>query len=313
MENNRGQPWWDDRTTISIDRTETRAYDESIFLTPKSIYSYLDSKIYGCDEYKKKMSVAIWSALNRHTKTNFLVIGESGCGKTELARVLSKIYPNVAIFDSSNASPKAFRGNNTLTDCLLNIDDSKPAFVFIDEFDKCISKGSEVGSMMEAELLKLTEGAQVYVGEEKQRKLVDTSLINFIFMGTFAELKKEREVNIGFSAVSGAVSKDTPITKDDIIESDALSNEFLGRMNGGIIQLPAMTSDTAKAILRDSRYNPISRLEQQYNISITISNERIDELANITPKFGVRGIYSELQEKLCDALFENSESTSITL
>lgn len=54
--NNRGQPWWDDRTTVNINCTETGAYDENLFISPKSVYSYLDSKIYGCEEYKKDVS-----------------------------------------------------------------------------------------------------------------------------------------------------------------------------------------------------------------------------------------------------------------
>ncbi len=306
-------PWWDDRTAFSPQKEATNSYDEKIFATPKSIYEYFDSKLYGCEEYKKKMSVAIWSSIHRNTKTNFLVIGESGCGKTELARILRDIYPNTVIYDASNASPKSFRGNNSLTDCLLNVDASQKPWVFIDEFDKCITKGSEVGSMMAAEILKLAEGAQVFVGEEKQRKLVDTSLVNFVFLGTFAELKKEREPSIGFGSKDSSLSKDSPITKEDLIESDALSNEFLGRINGGIIQLPSMNTETAMKILKDTRYSPISRLEKQYGVSIKLSPEQLEKLANITPEYGVRGIYSELHEKICDALFENSETSSIQI
>jgi ATP-dependent protease Clp ATPase subunit len=311
--NTQEKPWWDDRATINAENTVTNTYDEKLFSTPKSIYAYFDSKIYGCDQYKKKMSVAIWSAIHRRTKTNFLIIGESGCGKTELARVLKEIYPNTVIYDSSNASPKAFRGNNTLTDCLIGIDETTPAFIFIDEFDKCISKGSEVGPMMQSEILKLAEGAQVYVGEDKNRKLVDTSLINFVFMGTFADLKKEREVNIGFNSSNDSHFKESPITKADIIDSNALSNEFLGRINGGIIQLPAMTPERAKAILSDARYSPVKRLEEQYGITISLSIDKIDELANMSTEYGVRGIYSELQEKLCDVLFEDSNASSVSI
>lgn len=57
--NIREQPWWDDRSTLSIESEAVNSYDKQIFTTPKSICSYLDSKIYGCNDYKKKMSVAI--------------------------------------------------------------------------------------------------------------------------------------------------------------------------------------------------------------------------------------------------------------
>ena len=309
--NNRGHPWWDDR--VELTKTTAVSFDESIFATPKSIYNYFDSKIYGCDEYKKKMSVAIWSSLHHDIKSNFLVIGESGCGKTELARVLKEIYPNTAIFDASNASPKAFKGNNSLSDCLLSVDTTQKPWVFIDEFDKCILKGSNVGSMMADEILKLAEGAQIYVGEDKQRKLVDTSLVNCVFLGSFSELKKNREVNIGFCSSGNSISKDSPIIRTDILASGILSNEFLGRMNFGIIQLPSMTPNVAKEILKDARYSPVTRLAKQYGISISIHPNHIEELANMTPEYGVRGIYSELQERICNALFEDSETTTIEL
>ena len=308
-DNNRGHPWWDDR--VELTKTTDVSFDNSIFATPKSIYNYFDSRIYGCEEYKKKMSVAIWSSLHRNTKSNILVIGESGCGKTELARVLKKVYPNTTIFDASNASPKAFKGNNSLSDCLLSVDTSQKPWVFIDEFDKCILKGSNVGSMMADEILKLAEGAQIYVGEDKQRKLVDTSLVNCVFIGSFSELKKHRSANIGFCVSVNSVSKDSPITKTDIL--DSLNNEFLGRMNGGIIQLPSMTPNAAKEILKDERYSPVTRLEKQYGISISIHPNHIEELANMTTEYGVRGIYSALQERICNALFENSETTTIEL
>ena len=308
-DNNRGHPWWDDR--VELTKTTDMSFDESIFATPKSIYNYFDSRIYGCEEYKKKMSVAIWSSIHRDIKSNFFVIGESGCGKTELARALKEVYSNTTIFDASNASPKAFKGNNSLSDCLLSVDTTQKPWVFIDEFDKCILKGSNVGSMMADEVLKLAEGASIYVGDDKQRKLVDTSLVNFVFLGSFSELKKHRSANIGFCASVNSVSKDSPITKTDIL--DSLSNEFLGRMNGGIIQLPSMTPNVAKEILKDKRYSPVTRLERQYGISLKIHPNYIEELANMTPEYGVRGIYSSLQEKICNALFENSETTTIEL
>ncbi len=311
--NNRGHPWWDDR--VELTKTTEVSFDESIFATPKSIYNYFDSKIYGCDEYKKKMSVAIWSSLHRDTKSNFLVIGESGCGKTELARVLKEIYPNTSIFDASNASPKAFKGNNSLSDCLLSVDTSQKPWVFIDEFDKCILKGSNVGSMMADEILKLAEGASIYVGEDKQRKLVDTSLVNFVFLGSFSELKKNRKKDIGFCSSNNYKSEDSPITitKADVLTSGILSNEFLGRINSGIILLPSMSPETVREILNDNRYSPVTRLEKQYGISINVHPNYIEELANMTPEYGVRGIYSALQEKICNALFENSEATTIEL
>ena len=91
--------WWYDRATISGEQSSTNLYDESIFITTKTIYEYFDSQVYGLEDYKKMLPVAMWNDLHRQIKTNFLCIGELG---------------------------------------KLGIDESKQSFVFTNEFDKCI-------------------------------------------------------------------------------------------------------------------------------------------------------------------------------
>ena len=81
--------WWDDRLKqeAPIRRDEDKEREKAhIFDTPKNIYNYFDSEVYGCHEYKKALATAVWSSLRLHTKTNFLVIGPSGCGTRESAQ-----------------------------------------------------------------------------------------------------------------------------------------------------------------------------------------------------------------------------------
>lgn len=198
-----------------------------------------------------------------------------------------------------------------MASCLENIDPSTSSFIFIDEFDKAISK--DLGVQIEYEILKMLEGSEVYVGESNSsnRKVVDTSKCNFILLGTFAHLKKDTKRAMGFNPVSEPI--EPLITKQALIDAHILSNELLGRLNGGIIQLDSMTSEQALELLTEPRYSPIQRLSRDYGINIQVSPDKYAELADLTLKYGVRGIYSELTSRINDALFEDSSIKELTI
>ncbi|MBR6328329.1 MAG: AAA family ATPase [Lachnospiraceae bacterium] len=312
--------WWDDRTPSNAPTPPTPTntnFNSLIFKTPKTIYDYFSKKLYGCEDYKKKLSTAIWSSLHLKTKTNFLVIGPSGSGKTELARLLAEIYPNTSIFDATSASPVSYKGNCTISDSLMgiNTDESAlPPWLFIDEIDKMLLKGGECGPMVMNELLKITEGGKLFVGrDERNRTLVDTSRVNFVFLGTFESLRADQKNPLGFSSETKIRGKNSPITRDMLHDSDSLSNEFLGRINGGILEVEPMDEAKTAAILSDARYSPVKRLEDLYHINIHLTEEKRQELLKMTAKYGVRGIYSELQSKINDAIFEDCTVTTISL
>lgn len=305
-------PWWDDRIACvaSFARSDAdKKINTETFKSPRSLYDYFDTQIYGCHEYKKAMATAIWSSLHLNTKTNFLVIGPSGCGKTELARVFSKIYKNTVIFDASSASPVSYKGHTTFAQALLEVDtseDALPPWVFIDEVDKALLKGEECGPMLMNELLKMIEGGQLFTGrDDKSREEVDTSRVNFVLLGTFEGLKREQKNTIGFAAESRSVSSDSPITRDMLHDSKLLSNELLGRINGGIIEVDPISKTDAESLLSDPRYSPVARLEKQYHIKIDLSSEKHDELIGMISKYGIRGIFSEIQSRINNALFED--------
>ena len=320
MTSNTEHPWWDDRTKCASDiirDVEMNRTCDRQFGSPKSIYNYFDENMYGCHEYKKALATAVWSSRNLGTKTNFLVVGPSGCGKTELARVLKKIYYNTVIFDATSVSPVTYKGNATISQCLLEVDFSPkapPPWIFIDEIDKAVQKKDGLGEMIMNELLKMMEGGKCYAGtDEKNRVLVNTSRINFVFMGTFAQLKGERRNAYGFTADTSKASVNSPVTRENLYESSILSNEFLGRINGGIIEVEPMDEAKAERILADERYSPVKRLEQMYDVHIELSEGKRKELLSMTSKFGVRGVYSELQSRINDALFEDCRNKIITI
>ena len=317
---NTNYPWWDDRVTCtaSFARTEEdKILNTTTFESPRSLYSYFDSKLYGCHEYKKAMATAIWSSIHLKTKTNFLVIGPSGCGKTELARVFAKAYKNTVIFDASSVSAVSYKGHSTIAQCLMEVDtgkDALPPWIFIDEIDKAILKEDECGPMIMNELLKMIEGGQVFTGkDDKSRVAVDTSRVNFVLLGTFAALKKTHKNTIGFASCSDYAPETCRITRNMLHDSEKLSNEFLGRINGGIIEVDPIERSDAVNLLCDPRYSPVTRLEKMYQLKIDLSEEKYEELVSMTARYGIRGIYSELQSRINDALFEDCTIKKISL
>jgi hypothetical protein len=133
--------------------------------------------------------------------------------------------------------------------------------------------------MIQNERLKMTEGGEIYVGkDDRDRKLIDTSRVNFVFLGTFAGIKKEHKNSIGFSFNEDEANVNSAITRDTLLDSNMLSNEFLGRINGGIIEVEPMDEQKASALLSDKRLSPIRRLEKQYKID------------NICGQFGIKYI-----------------------
>ena len=91
-----------------------------------------------------------------------------------------------------------------------------------------------------------------------------------------------------------------------------LSNEFLGRINE-IITLEPMSCEKALQLLSQPHISPIERLSSQYGIHLNVTEEKYAELANMTARFGIRGIYSELTARINDALFEDSNIKELTI
>jgi hypothetical protein len=134
--------------------------------------------------------------------------------------------------------------------------------------------------MIEAELLKVLEDEKVYISEEKQRKLMDNQLVKCMFIGIFADVKKNHASVIGFNSSSDAPYKDISVKKEEIVESGVLSIEFHGLMNGRIMQLLIMTPERVKTIITDIHYSPLFHFEEQYSVSISLSPNKIDKLAD---------------------------------
>lgn len=296
-----------------------RNINNNVFRTPQKIYNYLDSLIYSHSTYKKALSLFIWKHMNGHASGALLVAGESGSGKTEMIRALTKIYSNIHIADGASVVPNGYKGNSSLATHLSSLDfqDKKfPPILVIDEFDKLCQKGttswSDTGLI--AELLKFIEGGVYNSGTTDKPVYVDTTGLAVILLGSFSALTERNTSHpIGFNAyiTDDAIVK-TKLKKEQILTQ--LPPELQGRISQ-IIILESFTEDDYLCILRDKRYSPVIRLSQEYGLHMTISEEKTHEIAHdaFTSHTGVRQMNNAISAYLDEKLFTDPDIKEISI
>lgn len=199
-------------------RRSVRMKEESYI---RNVKYFLEELIRGCGIIQKenpavqftKDAKAASMLLYNHLhgkKRNVLFAGPTGCGKTEIWRVLSQLYPNIQVVDGTMLTMEGWSGAFKLRDIFANMsrEQAESAIVVIDEFDKLCepkygSGGNNYSAAMQNELLKMIEGNKVFFPEDKGKVAMefDTSKISFVFCGSFETLiTRKREINssIGF-------------------------------------------------------------------------------------------------------------------
>lgn len=316
MENDRGQPydWWDDRYTQAISETQSNKINTDIISSPRKIYNYLSKRIAGNEELLKTVSCAVYSlfTLNPSIPSHHLIIGNSGCGKSYVFKVLSEIIP-VIHHDCANSSAAAYRGTNRLTSAieqLVEITHSTcpKGIIVYDEFDKLLEKQGDLG--VESEVLRMLDNADVYIGSDtgnstKNSKVISCENISFFFCGTFAALGKDkRKHEIGFSSTDATISDSPAITKDDILNSTGtfVSNEFLGRLTS-ITSVENMSPEKIKYILHSENYSPLTHLSEKYGIKLNLTKAATEKLCDLGEAYGLRGITNEITNIINQQIF----------
>jgi ATP-dependent Clp protease ATP-binding subunit ClpX len=332
------------------------SFDSINLLKPSEIKAFLDQYVIGQEMAKKIISVAVYNHYKRLMqkpdsedieieKSNIILVGETGTGKTLLARTVAKmLHVPFTIVDATVLTEAGYVGEDIeslLTRLLQNADyDVKAAekgIVFIDEIDKIARKGDNPsitrdvsGEGVQQGLLKLLEGSIVNVPPQGGRKHpeqkmipVNTTNILFICGGAFEGIEKKIAHRLNTQIVGYGASRNRErVDKDNLLQYIApqdlraygLIPEIIGRLPV-LSHLNPLDRDALRAILTEPKnaivkqYIKLFRMDE---IELTFTEEVLNYIVDkaIEFKLGARGLRSICEAIMLDAMFEMPSKTS---
>jgi ATP-dependent Clp protease ATP-binding subunit ClpX len=324
----------------------TKKKSSVVDLDPREIYKHLDQYIIGQHDAKRVLSVAIANHYKRISntdpeielqKSNILMIGPTGTGKTLLARTVAR-YLDVpfVIADATCLTEAGYVGDDveTLISRLYSaancdVERTQRGIIFVDEIDK-ISRKSEnatvardvSGEGVQQALLKLVEGTRCKIPAQGNKKSsssdtveIDTSRILFVAGGAFVGLdnivrNRVKGTSIGFGASVSSEVNHVEHTADDLVRF-GLIPEFVGRFPT-TVSLEQLSKEQLVNILTGVKHNFVEQykwLFDQDGVELEFDLESLDLIAErtISTKTGARGLHSELERVLLPHMFDLSQ------
>lgn len=326
---------------FKIKQDERKEAFESVstFLKPHEIKEQLDQYVVGQEEAKKILSVAVYNHYKRTAfpdtviqKSNILMIGPTGSGKTFIMQTLAAIMNvPIVIVDASSYTSAGYVGSDVESmlaklyqkaEC--NLEATEKGIIYIDEIDKIVakeSKGADVNGVgVQQALLKMLEGSEVTVkiGDGLAKKDVDINTKNILFVagGAFVGLNKSdknsKENNkIGFKGDYGPEVA-TSATVQEISQSDIIKYgfipEFVGRIPV-ITTLNKLETKELRSILTDTKKSIVYQYIELFkmdDVDLEFDDDALDYVVSVAEKanIGARGLRGVLEKQLYNLMFE---------
>lgn len=299
-----------------------------VYRSPKEIYEIINEKVINQEDAKKAAAMLVHSHIKGQGR-NLVMAGPTGCGKTEIWRTLSTVYPCIRIITGPQLVPEGIKGSGHLADIFISADDEirDRLIIVVDEADKLFERENQNNlsctTPLQNELLRIMDHTENNIVTYKETDHmftktidIDCSGISIVLCGSFERMLKNKtfdQKHIGFTEnVNKNVDEpttDKTYTEQDLIDYANIRVEIAGRINQ-IVTLNAMTAHNFKTILDHPTASPIAHIEKELGVKIKVNETAKLQLAEeaIRTKLGCRIMKSKILQCVDDQIFENPDA-----